>query len=652
MINIDNRIKVFILFLFILSIGLIFFIIPTNNLYLASNQLLEIKSCEYSIYEIKDFIDENYLIKQVSISFFPEVNNLKCFGKVDSITKQGDFYEVKVINSQRLLTILQSIIFTIYLIITKYVKKASYKLLIVFQFIVFDFFVFNFFVYPNIDYFFYFIKLIFFTSIVFIFNNEEKNNILLNIFIVTLNAFIYWPLLIRDIQFNRFEIPYFLPSIVNSENSSYFGESSPFIYSLSYGFVDNLLGTYSKLLYYSIALIWFVYVLNKFKDIFRLNSLYLFFLSVLILYHQSFMGGEYFYGQVVPKSFSYLSVFTSLIFLLENKTYKFLFFSTLSLYIHFQVGLLSVPIVLYFLFNKYELKKAFNLIFTGLFLSLPVLYINFSNLFLNEQTQLTETETKYFINNLYPHHLKPFEEDGFFNLREYWESGFTYLLLFIIFVIFVSRFDPDNNGKIKKQMSKVFYLCLILVFLTLLIIYLNPYGNFVLLYPFKFLIYLKITGLIIVLISFQNYSKNLKFLNLIFIIIVCYFQINRIDQNINNHYSYSQIGRTPEKIIEFFENTETDVVILPLYDAPSSQSELTDFEFRTKIPVFHHYKNIPGPNFVDEWKNRNSQLVRFYDGECSVFQGFGTFYFIDYAENNECGNLVTNFDEFFIYESK
>ena len=154
MINIDNRIKVFIFFLFILSIGLIFFIIPTNNLYLASNQLLEIKSCEYSIYEIKDFIDENYLIKQVSISFFPEVNNLKCFGKVDSITKQGDFYEVKVINSQRLLTILQSIIFTIYLIITKYVKKASYKLLIVFQFIVFDFFVFNFFVYPNIDYFF------------------------------------------------------------------------------------------------------------------------------------------------------------------------------------------------------------------------------------------------------------------------------------------------------------------------------------------------------------------------------------------------------------------------------------------------------------------------------------------------------------------
>ena len=50
------------------------------------------------------------------------------------------------------------------------------------------------------------------------------------------------------------------------------------------------------------------------------------------------------------------------------------------------------------------------------------------------------------------------------------------------------------------------------------------------------------------------------------------FSDNRIDQNINNHYSYSQIGMTPEKIIEFFENTETDVVILPLYDAPSSQS--------------------------------------------------------------------------------
>ena len=205
MINIDNRIKVFILFLFILSIGLIFFIIPTNNLYLASNQLLEIKSCEYSIYEIKDFIDENYLIKQVSISFFPEVNNLKCFGKVDSITKQGDFYEVKVINSQRLLTILQSIIFTIYLIITKYVKKASYKLLIVFQFIVFDFFVFTSFCLSEYRLFFLFHKTNFFTSIVFIFNNEEKNNILLNIFIVTLNAYI-WPLLIRDIQFNRFEI--------------------------------------------------------------------------------------------------------------------------------------------------------------------------------------------------------------------------------------------------------------------------------------------------------------------------------------------------------------------------------------------------------------------------------------------------------------
>ena len=133
------------------------------------------------------------------------------------------------------------------------------------------------------------------------------------------------------------------------------------------------------------------------KIFFRLNSLYLFFLSVLILYHQSFMGGEYFYcGQVVPKSFSYLSVFTSLIFLLENKTYKFLFFSTLSLYIHFQVGLLSVPIVLYFLFNKYELKKAFNLIFTGLFLSLPVLYINFSNLFLNEQNPAYRNRNKVF----------------------------------------------------------------------------------------------------------------------------------------------------------------------------------------------------------------------------------------------------------------
>ena len=65
---------------------------------------------------------------------------------------------------------------------------------------------------------------------------------------------------------------------------------------------------------------------------------------------------------------------------------------------------------------------------------------------------------------------------------------------------------------------------------------------------------------------------------------------------------------------------------------PVRKLELTDFEFRTKIPVFHHYKNIPGPNFVDEWKNRNSQLVRFYDGECSVFQGFGTFYFIDYTK--------------------
>ena len=135
-------------------------------------------------------------------------------------------------------------------------------------------------------------------------------------------------------------------------------------------------------------------------------------------------------------------------------------------------------------------------------------------------------------------------------------------------------------------MSKVFYLCLILVFLILLIIYLNPYGNFVLLYPFKFLIYLKITGLIIVLISFQNYSKNLKFLNLIFIIIVCYFQINRIDQNINNHYSYSQIGMTPEKIIEFFENTETDVVILPLYDAPVRKASSPILNLEQKYQFF------------------------------------------------------------------
>ena len=99
--------------------------------------------------------------------------------------------------------------------------------------------------------------------------------------------------------------------------SSHSTTSHALAFNLVIGYLFPLLNIGSKFLIDIFLSLWFSFLCLKFGKLFELKNIYLLVYPVLLLDYQAGIGGDSIFGAVVPKSFSYLLIFTGLYFLLK-----------------------------------------------------------------------------------------------------------------------------------------------------------------------------------------------------------------------------------------------------------------------------------------------------------------------------------------------
>jgi len=480
--------------------------------------------------------------------------------------------------------------------------------------------------------------------------NIEKLTKNIEVLNLSVLIFIFADVLTRKLKIG--EVMYLGRSLKSdAEFSSYIGDSHLVLFNYLVRLINNL-NLDIKMSLNIISCFWLLIIILKSKEIFGFDNRDTLLLLLLLLNFQTFFAAEFFFSSIEGKIFAYLSLFTSLLYSLEKKISPAFFYYSLSIFLHASVAIVSFPVLIFILIKNFKINKILRVGFGYFILCLPFLiYILQSNLFTFYSKDYTKELLEYLISFRLPHHLYPFDvgSNNLFNINTEWIPGFIFMLGITILYIINLKFSKSKLS-IENNLNLLVLQSLAVFWLYVAICKIFPISKFVIAYPFRITTSILFLTYIFIILKHNNYSFRYKsFLQNCLLVFLVILTINNSNIGINNKVEYiPQSMELENKLIEL----EPEILFLPNYDIESKNSYLNSIEFRTGIPTYAAYRfNVFFISNIEEWRKRINMLQAFYEGDCDIFDEFKEYYFLDIKSNNDCGNLVYDFEKFYIYKS-
>tara|TARA_B100001564_G_C20662609_1_gene682257 strand:- start:735 stop:2186 length:1452 start_codon:yes stop_codon:yes gene_type:complete len=454
-----------------------------------------------------------------------------------------------------------------------------------------------------------------------------------------------------SLNFNTGETMY-LGRIIKSESifSAYMGDSHLVFFNFLAKLINEI-GLNLKLVLNLIACLWMLFIILRIKEIFELDALEILLFTLLFLNFQSFFGAEFYFGSIEGKIFSYLSLFTAILYAFQSNLLASFFFYVLSFYFHASVAIASFPVLIIILLIKFKFKLILKVGSIFFLIAIPNLYYLLVS---NFDTALSKSEQskslEFLITERLPHHLYPFSEqaNNLFSINQEWIPGFIFMFLLTLVNIIVFVFYKSNNSN-ANNLNRVTTFSLMVFWFYVLIVWFFPISKFVIAYPFRITTsILFLTYLYICIIKKELGIKKQDIFEKIGIVFLIYLTINL---SFTNYQSQNVLNNENVLLENTIIEISPEIIFLPNYGLDSKNSYLNSLEIKTNIPIYATYKfNTFFLKDLNDWKERLDNLEYFYSENCSLFEDFDSYLFIDYNSLNNCGNLIGKFGEYFLYE--
>ena len=221
-----------------------------------------------------------------------------------------------------------------------------------------------------------------------------------------------------------------------------------------------------------------------------------------------------------------------------------------------------------------------------------------------------------------------------------------FLLTLVNIIVFV--FYKSNNSN-ANNLNRVTTFSLMVFWFYVLIVWFFPISKFVIAYPFRITTsILFLTYLYICIIKKELGIKKQDIFEKIGIVFLIYLTINL---SFTNYQSQNVLNNENVLLENTIIEISPEIIFLPNYGLDSKNSYLNSLEIKTNIPIYATYKfNTFFLKDLNDWKERLDNLEYFYSENCSLFEDFDSYLFIDYNSLNNCGNLIGKFGEYFLYE--
>lgn len=606
-------------------------------------ETLNFSPCEFGTFELSRNIENLKIINiRNAISFFPEIENIKCYSKVEKLEIIDETLYLYPTTSPRMINIIQATLITLFFIFIKKEKSKTKKIIEIILFVFSILIIFNIVFFNFQNPFFILIKAIFLLLTFQVFDNYDKYKSQALSFFIFLNVFIASEMYSRKYFSN--EIYYFKNSTVINPNLSLKTDyqNSFYVYQNLISFIQNIFMDNSKFFFIFLLVFWLSWIINNFLTILNFPK-YFGVIGFVFIYnsYQLIGGKETFFGTVVPKVFAFLAIFTALILISKKKHSLFVLFTLIAIYSHFAVAVLSSPIILFALFTKYERPQIIKASVIITFLSMPLLFNIYENNYSIIDTNTIENVI-YYITVLQPHHLYPFDAlNDFEGFKSVYIYDFLNLFLVVVIAYLINSKDLITN----KFLGNFFNFSLIISIFLIFINFYFPFSFIVLLYPFKFVVFLILVSYTIFLdfVITKGYHEKTFFL-FIFITLFNLLQVSSLDKKINHDGYFQPSDEVSAKLVTYLSELSPEVILTP--PTQNHTPRFADLEYRTQIASYVIYTNPPMSVVnLTEWRERLDAKSKFYNGDCGVFKDFQPTIFIDTNPVNKCGQLIKTIEE-------
>ena len=609
-------------------------------------------SCKINVNQITQKLEKeniNFSLKRNSVSFLPEVKNFNCFSKVTSIQIINNVTTIYVGTSTTLLRLFNTFFGFIFFIILFNQRNKKINVTFLILYLILDYLLNIYLFESRVNFIYILLKLLTTYLIYYLFIKSQELKIHFEL------GIIFIILLFSTKAFNLNLTPddlYYLGYSLRGDTlySAFFGNNQWFFYSGLINFFYNIFGIYSKVILEILLSVWLTFLIHKYSEYFNFNKKIKFLFPILLVTNQSFAAGDQFWGSPVPKSFCYFSILTAIYYLINKKYILSNLFFIISVYFHLAAFVIWLPFIAYIFICKINLSQIIKSALIVLFSTSPLIFTLFKTNFIDfNDKNLRYQNLEYIIKDFMPFHVYPFVDVGgsILNINPMWRNNFTNILIFVSLVIIYSLFF----NKKKDDFFQLIQFTTIVLIIYLLINFVSPINSFILLQPYKIISLLALLTVVFILKSLNNLPSNNIFLGFFgILVLISFFNIN---------YSISNTSYQDEKsfvssleLRERIEELNPKVVLTPLYFQGSVQSNLSDVEIKTEIDTYVTYHYFPQSiAATQEWKNRIKNLENFYQGDCRVFDFLDNYIFLDYKNNNECGTLLDNVNDIYIYKN-
>ncbi len=659
--NIFNYLFIFIFIFFIVLISI--FTLGNNTEYeFSENNFNSEKnienfnnsfSCKINVNQITKKLEQeniNFSLKRNSISFLPEIKNFNCFSKVTSIQIISNVTIINVGTSTTLLRIFNTFFGLIFFIILFNQRDNKTKVTYSILYLILDYLINIYLFEGRINLIYILLKLLTIYLIYYLFIKSKELNIRLEL------GIIFIILLFSTKAFDLNLTPddlYYLGYSLRGDTpySAFFGNNQWFFYSGLINFFYNIFGIYSKVILEILLAVWLTFLIHKYSEYFNFNKKIKFLFPILLITNQSFAAGDQLWGSPVPKSFCYFSILTAIYYLINKKYLLSNIFFIISVYFHLAAFVIWLPFIAYIFIFKIDLNQIIKSALTVLFSTAPLIFTLFKTNFIDlNNKNLRYQNLEYIIKDFMPFHVYPFVDNGgsILSINPMWKNNFTNILIFISLVIIYSLFFNEK----KDDFFKLIQFTTVVLIVYLVINFVSPINSFILLQPYKIISLLALLTVVFILKSLNNLPSNNIFTGFFgILVLISFFNINYSISNTSYEDERSFISSP--KLRGKIEELNPKVVLTPLYYQGSVQSNLSDIEIKTEIDTYVTYHYFPQSiSATQEWKNRIKNLENFYQGDCRVFDFLDNYIFLDYKSNNECGTLLDNINDIYIYKNK
>lgn len=634
----SNILLIFLLLISILKVQ--------NTEYISEdlNGAEKVTPCTIDLLSYENSINKNMEVEVINkpISIFPKIENFYCIGTINYINSTYEHVSIETSSSKRFEVALSSLVYFL-LFLNK--KNINTKNFLIFLFIntfllsfLFDY------------YFFTYIGLGWFVLKFFLFYSIYKNEILQkieNVFYFLIAA-IGSDLLNNNLTFG--ELTYFGRALKNNNiNSAYIGDSHLYLFNNLIKVSKNLFPENFKILLEFFLCLWLVFLISKYKKLFQLNILTSVLFIFLFLNQQSIISGEWYFGAVEGKVFAYLSLLTSFYYAYVKELNKSCFFYLLSFYFHASVAVVIFPVYFYLQIKKFKFNKLIKSNFISFIFALPLILnlLNYNEFReFTKNNVLTESNKINMIVERVPHHLYPFNRIGEFGLQinNQWKPGFASMLCLTLILLFIK-----NKKYFQNEILDVAIFSSFIFWMYSFIVFIFPFSQFTLLFPFRigsiFLIFLYLY----ICLCIQDYEYKFTNIGITFLIT---FLLLQSFSNIQNDYYFDELElKNDPKLNIFLDNSNIELLILPLYESSSIKSTLNFIEYETGIPTYVSWKfNAHNIRDISIWRDRIEKVSNFYNKNCKEFKNYGEVFFIDYKKTSPCGELVYELREIYVFK--